>query len=78
MKFRMFDDYLNEKLRDPEFAITYVATALEDGGVEEFLYALQKAAIAQGDMKKQELDHISERQPKDKPQAYSPIDTTSM
>lgn len=47
MKLRKFDDYLYEKLRDPEYAIAYVETALEDGGVEDFLYALRKVAVAQ-------------------------------
>ena len=48
MKLHKFDDYLHEMLRDPEFAVAYVQTALEDDGVEEFLYALRKVAIAQG------------------------------
>ena len=52
MKLRKFDDYLSEKLRDTEYAIAYVETALEDGGVEEFLYALRKVAVAQGGVQK--------------------------
>ena len=52
MKLRKFDDYLAEKLSDTEYAITYLETALEDGGVEEFLFALQKVAAAQGGVQK--------------------------
>ena len=52
MRLRKFDDYLYEKLRDPEYAVAYMETALEDGGVEEFLYALRKVAIAQGGVQK--------------------------
>lgn len=52
MKLRKFDDYLHEKLRDPEYAIVYVETALEDGGIEEFLYALRQVAAAQGGIQK--------------------------
>ena len=52
MKLRKFDDYLYEKLRDPEYAVVYVETALEDGGIEDFLYALRSVAIAQGGVQK--------------------------
>ncbi len=52
MTLRKFDDYLYEKLRDPEYAVAYVETALEDGGVEDFLYALRKVATAQGGVQK--------------------------
>ena len=52
MKLYKFDDHLHEMLRDPEFAVVYVQTALEDGGVEDFLYALRKVAIAQGGVQK--------------------------
>lgn len=48
MNLRPFDDYLSEKLRDREYAAAYVETALEEGGVEEFLCALRKVATAQG------------------------------
>jgi len=52
MKLRKFEDHLHEMLRDPEFALTYVETALGDGGVEEFLYALRELAVAQGGVQK--------------------------
>ena len=52
MKLYKFDDYLHEMLRDPEFAVVYVQTTLEDGGIEEFLYALREVAIAQGGVQK--------------------------
>jgi probable addiction module antidote protein len=52
LKLRKFDDYLYEKLRDPEHAIVYLETALEDGGIEDFLYALQEVAVAQGGVQK--------------------------
>jgi len=48
MKLRKFEDHLYEKLRDTDFAVAYVETALEDGGIEEFLYALREVAVAQG------------------------------
>ena len=35
-------------LREPEFAVIYVETALSDGGIKEFLYALREVAVAQG------------------------------
>jgi probable addiction module antidote protein len=52
LKLRKFDDYLYEKLRDPEYAIVYLETALEDGGIGDFLYALRKVATAQGGVQK--------------------------
>ena len=52
MKLCKFEDHLQEKLRDTEFAVAYVETALEDGGIEEFLYALREVAVAQGGMQK--------------------------
>ena len=52
MRLRKSDDYLHEKLRDPEYAVTYMETALEDGGVADFLYALRKVATAQGGLQK--------------------------
>ncbi len=39
-------------LRDPEYAVVYAQVALEDGGVEELLYALREIAIAQGGVQK--------------------------
>jgi probable addiction module antidote protein len=52
MKLRKFEDYLHEKLRDPEYAAIYVQVALEDDGIEEFLHALREVAIAQGGVQK--------------------------
>ena len=52
MKLRSFDDHLHEMLRDPEYAVVYMETALEDGGIEEFLHALRHVAIAQGGVQK--------------------------
>ncbi len=52
MKLRKFEDHLHEMLQDSEFAVVYVQTALEDGGVEEFLHALREVAIAQGGVQK--------------------------
>lgn len=47
MKLRKFEDHLNERLREPEYAAIYVETALEQGGIEEFLYALREVIVAQ-------------------------------
>ena len=52
MRLRKFEDHLQEMLQNPEFAVVYVQTALEDGGTEEFLYALREVAVAQGGMQK--------------------------
>lgn len=52
MRLHKFEDHLHEMLQDSEFAVMYVQTALEDGGVEEFLYALREVAIAQGGVQK--------------------------
>ena len=52
MKLRKFDDHLYEMLSDPEFAVHYVEAALQDGGIGEFLYALQEVAVAQGGVQK--------------------------
>lgn len=46
MRLRRFEDHLHEKLRDPEYAVVYLETALEDS-IEEFLYALREVACAQ-------------------------------
>jgi len=56
MRLRKFDDHLHEKLRDPEYAITYLETAMEDG-IEEFLYALREIACAQ----EGGIQHIAEQ-----------------
>ena len=52
MKLRKFEDHLQEMLQDSEFAVDYLQTALKDGGIEEFLYALREVAIAQGGVQK--------------------------
>ena len=52
MRLRKFEDALHEMLQDSEFAVVYVQTALEDGGIEDFLYALREVAIAQGGVRK--------------------------
>ena len=50
--YRKFDDYLMEKLRDPEEARVYLEVALEefeqDNDGEAFLLALRDVAEAQG------------------------------
>jgi probable addiction module antidote protein len=51
MELRKFEDFLHERLRDPEYAAGFAATALEDGGIEDFLYAVREVAIAQGGIK---------------------------
>lgn len=52
MKLSKFEDHLHEMLQDSEFAVVYIQTALEDGGIEEFLHALREVAIAQGGVQK--------------------------
>ena len=52
MRLRKFDDYLYELLLNPEYAAVYAETALEEGGVEDFLCALRVIAIAQGGVQK--------------------------
>ena len=52
MKLRKFEEHLHEKLSDSDFAVAYVEAALEEGGIEEFLYALREVAIAQGGLQK--------------------------
>jgi len=48
MKLSKFEDDLHEKLHDADFAVAYLEAALEDGGTDEFLYALRDVAIANG------------------------------
>lgn len=48
MQLSRFDDHLYENLRDADFAVAYLEAALEDGGTDEFLYALRDVAIANG------------------------------
>ena len=52
MKLHKFEDHLYELLQNPEFAVAYVRTALEDGGIESFLYALREVSVAQGGVQK--------------------------
>lgn len=47
MKLRNFEDHLSERLREPEYAMAYVEAALEEGGIEDFLYAVREVAMAQ-------------------------------
>ena len=46
MKSQKFEDHLNEKLSDMEFALHYLEAAREDG-LDEFLYAIRDVAAAQ-------------------------------
>jgi probable addiction module antidote protein len=46
MKSKRFDDYIAEKLRDPEYAAQYLEAALEDS-VEEFVNAIGDVAAVQ-------------------------------
>ncbi len=46
MRLQKFEDHLNERLRDPEYAAAYVETALEDGSIEDFLYAIREVVMA--------------------------------
>ena len=39
-------------LQDTEFAAAYIKVALEEEGIEEFLYALRDVAIARGGVQK--------------------------
>ena len=48
MKLSNFEDHLNEKLRDADYAAAYLEDALADGGADEFLYALRDVARANG------------------------------
>jgi probable addiction module antidote protein len=55
-KFRRFEDALQERLRDPEYARIFLDVALEeyekDGDTEAFLLALRDVALAQGGLSK--------------------------
>lgn len=46
MKLTKFEDHLNERLREPDYAAAYVESALEDGGIEECLYAIREVIAA--------------------------------
>lgn len=56
MRLEKFEDHLHEKLRDPEYAVVYLETAMEDG-IDEFLYALREIASAQ----EGGIQHIAEQ-----------------
>ena len=55
-KSRPFEEYLIEKLKDPQYARTYLETALEEYGKDQdseaFLLALRDVAEAQGGLGK--------------------------
>jgi len=55
-KSRPFEEYLIEKLKDPEYARVYLETALETYGTDQdseaFLLALRDVAEAQGGLGK--------------------------
>jgi probable addiction module antidote protein len=46
MKLTKFEDSLQERLRDPEYAQSYLQAALNDGGKAEWLVALREVALA--------------------------------
>lgn len=48
METRAYDDYLYEKLQDPEFAAEFLATAADEEEPVVFLSALRKVAEVQG------------------------------
>ena len=47
MTLKNFNEYLYERLQDPEFAVVYLQDALDES-VEEFLIALRKYVQANG------------------------------
>lgn len=48
MRLKDIDEMFDADLRDPVYAAGYLNIALEDNGVEGFLYALQKVARVHG------------------------------
>lgn len=50
-QYREFKEYLLEKLKDPERALTYLNAALDDEDKRVFLLALRNVLQAQGFMK---------------------------
>jgi probable addiction module antidote protein len=56
MRLRRFEDHLQEKLRDPEYAAVYLEASMADS-IEEFLYALREVASAQ----EGGLQHVAEQ-----------------
>ena len=47
MKFRDFDDLIEQELTNPEFAQGYLQEALDEGGIPLFLLALRHLVQAQ-------------------------------
>ena len=47
-----FDDFLVERLKEPELAAEYLSSILEDGTEEEFLKAMRQVVEARGGMSK--------------------------
>jgi DNA-binding phage protein len=47
MKLKDINEMFADDLRDPAYAAGYLNIAMEDDGMEGFLYALQKVACAQ-------------------------------
>lgn len=60
MTLRKFDEQLYTNLRNPDYAKAYLNAAIEDGGIDDFLYALREVAAAQdgGIQKVAEITHI--------------------
>ena len=59
MKTRNYHDDLMKRLREPEYAIGYLNTALEDGDKDVFLLALRDVVESWGNMTKlSRLSHI--------------------
>ncbi len=48
MTTKDYDNFVVEKLQDPELAAEYLSAALEGGSVDEFLVALRSVAEAHG------------------------------
>ncbi len=46
MEFRDFDELIEEELKNPEFAESYLQEALDEGGIPLFLLALRHLAQA--------------------------------
>ena len=48
MQLKKVEEGLHQRLRDADYAAAYVEAALDDGGIDEFLFALRDVAIATG------------------------------
>ena len=48
MQLKDYDEFSIEKLQDSELAAEYLSVALEDGSIDEFLFALRNVAEAHG------------------------------